>query len=422
MELRVACYVKAVKNTYSLTAYATSVLMLFMIVIEIMNIRTYLDEIIGLISLMYVAYYIFSNYSRLQKQEAIVVFSIAFIIIWGVISNITSGVSRTIFSILVDAIAETKVMACFFVMRYLFNEERRDDFLRIWYKLSKCFLFLAFIFGVLTLFVNTGMYSQVRYGIPSYHFVYEHAFQFTTVEIAALIIVELFEYRRYARFNRSWLIVALISLGLTTKAPAFVYIAITVFLIPYLKKNKKISFRAILLLGIMILLVGGYQIENYLLKADTPRNLFTVYSIRTANDFFPFGSGFATFGSDQAARNYSPLYEEYGFTNMWGLGKVDGWFLSDNFWQAALAQFGWIGFIVYLIPYIYIYRFVALQKYPGAVKTLIYANILQFYVHAFGSAILSSASGVIGFMVLGIILCKNDADIYEKDDDYVKVN
>lgn len=401
-------YVKVINNKYSLTAFVTSILLMVMVMIEILNVGTYLDEIIGLISLTYVARYVIKNFRKLRKQEAIVVFSIFMIIVWGIISNITSGVSRIIFTILVDLIAETKVIACFFMMRYSFTDKKRNDFLRIWYRTSQLFLLIAFVFGILTLFVNTGMYSQVRYGIPSYHFIYEHAFQFTTVEIAALLIVELYEHRRFARFNRNWLYIALITLGLTTKAPAFVYIVITLFLIPYLRKKKKISFKAILLLAIMVILVGGYQIENYLLKPDTPRNLFTVYSIKTANDFFPFGSGFATFGSDQAARNYSPLYEKYGFTHMWGLGKVNGWFLSDNFWQAALAQFGWIGFFIYLIPYIYIYKFVSIKKYPGTIKALIYANIFQFYVHAFGSAILSSASGVIGFMVLGILLCNND--------------
>lgn len=401
-------YVKVGKNVYSLTTVVTSLLLMTIIIIEIMNLRTYLDEIIGLVSLIYMANYVINNFRIMQKQDFIVIFSIFAIIVWGIVSNITSDIPRTAYIIAIDVIAETKVIACFLMMRYIFTEKSREDFLRIWYRLSKLYLLMAFIFGLLTLFINTGMYSQVRYGIPSYHFIYDHAFQFTTVEIAALLIIELFEYRYYARFNQKWLLVTLFTLGLTTKAPAFIYIVVTLFLIPYLKKNKKISFKAIIVLVLMVILVGKYQIENYLLKENTPRNLFTVYSIKTANDFFPFGSGFSTFGSDQASRNYSPLYEKYGFTNMWGLGKVNGWFLSDNFWQAALAQFGWIGFFIYLIPYMCIYKFVSIKKYPGVIKALIYANIFQFYIHAFGSAILSSASGLIGFMVLGIILCKNN--------------
>ena len=308
---------------------------------------------------------------------------------------------------MVDAVAETKVMACFFLMRFTFDERSKNDFIDIWVNPAKWYLIFAFGFGVLTLFVNTGMYSQVRYGIPSFHFFYEHAFQFTTVEILAILFVEIHEYRVRGKISKRWLYIGLITLALTTKAPAFVYIVITLFLMPYLKKHKYITTSAIAVLVIMVIIVGGYQIQNYLLKPDTPRNLFTVYSIKTANEYFPFGSGFATFGSDQAARNYSPLYVKYGFSNMWGLGKVDGWFLSDNFWQCAIAQLGWIGFFVYLIPYLLIYKFVQSSSYSPEIKAILYANIFQFYVHAFGSAILSSASGVIGFMGLGILLCKD---------------
>ena len=402
-----AKYIRIKDNAYALTAIVASGLLMAMLIIETLNMRTYLDEVIGLLSLGYIAFRILFKAKSLPKEEAVIAFSIILIIIWGIISNIYSGISRTTFSILVDAIAETKVIACFFLMRFTFNQRSRNDFIRIWVLLSKCYLFFALIFGVLTLFVNTGMYSQVRYGIPSYHFFYEHAFQFTTVEISALLIVELWEYRVYRKINKKWLYFALVALGLTTKAPAFVFIAIALFLIPYLKRKKKISVRAIIILALRVLLVVGNQIENYLLKPDTPRNLFTVYSIKTANTYFPFGSGFATFGSDQAARDYSPLYVSYGFSNMWGLGKVNGWFLSDNFWQAALAQLGWGGLMIYLISYVYIYIYIGKTKYPAEIKGLLYANVFQFYVHAFGSAILSSASGLIGFMVLGILLCRD---------------
>ena len=63
--------------------------------------------------------------------------------------------------------------------------------------------------------------------------------------------------------------------------------------------------------------------------------------------------------------------------------------------------------MIYLISYVYIYIYIGKTKYPAEIKGLLYANVFQFYVHAFGSAILSSASGLIGFMVLGILLCRD---------------
>lgn len=86
-----------------------------------------------------------------------------------------------------------------------------------------------------------------------------------------------------------------------------------------------------------------------------PRYLFFYYGGKTANTYFPFGSGFATFGSDQAARNYSRLYYQYGFNSLFGMNTKDGSFLSDTFWPMAIGQFGWIGSILYILIYVRIF-------------------------------------------------------------------
>ncbi len=59
-------------------------------------------------------------------------------------------------------------------------------------------------------------------------------------------------------------------------------------------------------------------------------------------DYFPFGSGFGTFGVAAAAKIYSPLYYKYNLDSIWGLSPDNPMFLADAFYP-TLAQFGVVG-------------------------------------------------------------------------------
>ena len=59
-------------------------------------------------------------------------------------------------------------------------------------------------------------------------------------------------------------------------------------------------------------------------------------------EYFPFGSGFGTFGTAAAAKIYSPLYYKYNLDSIWGLAPDAPMFLADAFYP-TLAQFGLVG-------------------------------------------------------------------------------
>ena len=77
-----------------------------------------------------------------------------------------------------------------------------------------------------------------------------------------------------------------------------------------------------MILGLACCVIGSFQIRNYLINEKAPRHLFFKYSIITATEYFPLGSGFATFGSDMAAKKYSDLYVKYGFEPLHGMGRL----------------------------------------------------------------------------------------------------
>lgn len=402
-EGRSMLYIRTLKNhTIPTRSVFMAILMIVLIVLEILGGRSYADEIIGVCSGLYIIYLLFS--SKLYFEDFIIAVMMMLTIVIGVLGNSNSKLINSKFAILIDIVAEFKILLTFFACKYFVNEETKDGIVKLLYRVAKIFIIIAFIFGIITIFVNTGMYSSERYGLPSYKFIFPMSFQFFVVELLALYII--LEYKNIVKDVKikKYVIMCIITMLLITKGPPIIFSFVFLILMYYFKKNKKIKLRILIPIAVIGCVLGSYQIETYLMNENAPRYLFFEYSFVTANDYFPLGSGFATFGSDMASRNYSKLYYKYGFHKLFGMNPDDSSFMSDTFWPMAIGQFGWIFGILYIGVYLYIFKFISSDKYSSNIKAFLYAILLQFYIHAIGSAILSSSAGLIGFIIIGIII------------------
>lgn len=131
------------------------------------------------------------------------------------------------------------------------------------------------------------------------------------------------------------------------------------FLLMFLraKYENKIVYLFLVLAGGLaaaFLLAGKYSflidqaIKQYDFGSQAyvgPRVALTKASISIANDHFPLGSGFGTFGSWMSRVNYSDLYHLYGLSSYWGLSEDDSRFATDAYWAMIIAELGWIGLI-----------------------------------------------------------------------------
>lgn len=119
-------------------------------------------------------------------------------------------------------------------------------------------------------------------------------------------------------------------------------------------------------------------------------------------DCFPLGSGFATYGSDQAFKHYSPLYVRFGFHHDYVLAQDTGFAMNDNFWPMLLDQFGLFG------AFLYGYWLVAQLGYclkkapPGQPRAGALGLIAFFLISSAGNPIFTSASGVFLAIALGL--------------------
>lgn len=94
-----------------------------------------------------------------------------------------------------------------------------------------------------------------------------------------------------------------------------------------------------------------YQVVNYyiLMGTGSARAMMTLAAPFAAWDHFPFGSGWATFGSAFSAEPYSPVYGMYRMAGIWGISPQYPAFMADVYWPMILAQTGFFGFAGFLL-------------------------------------------------------------------------
>ena len=391
--------VKVGGKIYHSHTVVTIVILAALIYFEMRGGRSYFDEGLALICMGYVTVLFLRR--KLDAADQISVLLLVAVIIIGIISNILSKLAYTWFSVFVDVISETKFLWTLFAFKYYITPTVYDELLRKLRSVSKWFCYLAGLFAIASQFVNLNMTENVRYGIKSFNFIFPMSFQFLAV---ALVAIAVLSKSKDGRNNRMPYLAICVGLILATKSSPLLFSVMFLFLLIYFKRREQIKMRTVIFMAVVVLLLGSFQIQTYLTNVNAPRYLFFYYGGITANTYFPFGSGFATFGSDQAARNYSRLYFQYGFNGLFGMNTEDGSFLSDTFWPMAIGQFGWIGFILYVIIYVRFFISFKKMKLNSEQKALLYAGYMQYMIHAVGSAILSASAGMIGAIALAAVM------------------
>jgi hypothetical protein len=72
-------------------------------------------------------------------------------------------------------------------------------------------------------------------------------------------------------------------------------------------------------------------------------------SVKIAQDYFPLGSGFGSFAVDASKVWYSPIYDKYEISNVWGLSRDYDEFVADTFFPVIIGQFGVVGIVLFFL-------------------------------------------------------------------------
>ena len=119
-------------------------------------------------------------------------------------------------------------------------------------------------------------------------------------------------------------------------------------------------------------------------------------------DYIPFGSGFGSFGTAAAAKEYSPLYYKYQLNTIWGLDPSNPMFLADAFYP-TLAEFGIVGLFFFL--WFWKRRLWECNKIPNIVYyRMALMAILALALESTADSSYLSGKGMGYFMVLALCL------------------
>lgn len=114
-----------IKNNNSKTVYSKSVLMLILlfalIFIEAVFNGSYLDEVIGIVSLVYLA----CSIKRISRADFITILLLLLVISIGLISNLAFHLNNSIVSIFIDVLTQIKVILTYFAVKYFLTDKEK---------------------------------------------------------------------------------------------------------------------------------------------------------------------------------------------------------------------------------------------------------------------------------------------------------
>lgn len=244
--------------------------------------------------------------------------------------------------------------------------------------------------------------TQIRYGLRTAQMIFAHP----TYLAGAVVFLATAMTAFYSQKNLPFIGMALVMLVFTLRSKAIVAALVYILLYIFIVTIKgKLKLWHIAILGIAGLAIGWNQISFYFieLSGGSARSVMTATSFQIMGDYFPIGTGFATYGSNGAAENYSPVYVMYGFNNVFELASWNPEaFLNDTFWPIIFAQTGFIGTVAYvgllILLFIRIFYLKRVKRhwFLAGLYILIYLLISSTAEPAFNNSVAAPLAVVLG--------------------------
>lgn len=283
------------------------------------NAFSYVDEAFSLLCFIYICFALFFDKKSIKKSSFVMIISYFCFFVIGIISNYLFKVQIVKSAWFIDAFTISKIFWVFIFVVEFVDFLTIKKVLRFLYPAASLYVICASVFYLLMIFFKLPMYGESRYGLYSFQFISSNPSIFG---YSLMAFLPAFFFKKN-NFSKIMIFLSLLLMALTTKGPQLIYVVIFPLLFFYYARHKKINIIFCLLLLLFCIIAGHYQIQTYLFNNNSPRYILIKYSIETAKHYFPFGSGFATYGSEMSRIHYSPLYIKYGFDSIWGLSLAN---------------------------------------------------------------------------------------------------
>ena len=298
----------------------------------------YFDEVLAIFCLLGILLYLVGKHGKMPRnvgQIAIIMIALA---LEGLVGNMFSNLQpwRVVF---LDAFLFFKPYFVLIFFLLTMTTDRAKAILKHAVKFSKLGLLFLASCGFLSLVADLGMMKNGAFSMYSLFY--------GSVSVWAILFYAVIfcnkEKKTFIYFCLMAFVVILTKSGLGIAMIGIIAL-IHLFFFRY-----KFHWYYVPIVGAIALFIGAPVLEEYFFTSNTPRYLLFYFSFVTMGACAPFGSGFATYGSAMAAREYSPLYYQYGFEDRYMMSPEDTRALQDSFYPIVFAQFGIFGTILYII-------------------------------------------------------------------------
>lgn len=347
-----------------------------------------IDELLVAILALFTFLVRLSSSKKFSKELFIFIVISLFYLIYSIILKITSPIA-----ILYDFQQQVKPFVVFYCTSYLnpkFNKKQ--------IQIISITCIIAAIFTI----------CVIPQSIASTAFMGGHITSLASLSMAIFCILY------YLNQRRSLLSLSILSLGLfSTRAKFFVIYAFSMTLLYIQKRIKLLNIKVLVVLCILVFILINYVIWDkfnlYFIQgtqddSGVARPLFYITSFKILSDYFPFGSGLASFANNASAVFYSPLYYKYDLWQVWGCTPDYPDFVADAFYP-NLAQFGIVG--VFLFFYFLYKRYNEITRLKNVDRYILGLIVLiTILFENIADTMILSNRGVLFFLILGML--RND--------------
>lgn len=332
--------------------------------------------------------------------------------------------SNTKAAILSDFIIQLKPYLAFFTV-YAFKPVLNKQ-------MKKNLQLLSIIFSIYLLGIGiTSLFS-----LDILHTLLTHQSRLAT---AATITALLYLYCSEYTLKDKIIFLLLLAVGLLSgRSKMYGFFVIAAFLVFYINENFKLKFTSknITIFSIAIVAmtivawdkINFYFIEGGFGNERETQDLYAraalyYFSIDIFKEYFPFGSGFATYGTFASGQYYSHIYNDLGMDAMQGLTEKDPRFIADTYFP-SLAQFGVIGAILFLLFWMRLTKksIAYFQKENIKDFAISIVIICFFLIECTSDATITHNRGLFIMMLLALTLT-NQQQVFKKNNEknsYIK--
>lgn len=201
---------------------------------------------------------------------------------------------------------------------------------------------------------------EIRFGITSEEIIFLHP-TFCAAAFFYLLVIRILLIEHRMMFDTVIDVGIGVSILLTLRFKAIAAVLAVIALIIYsINKNvRQFKWGILFTCLASIVLIAYKQIYGYFFSPYAlmfPRGALLNTSFIILKQFFPFGTGFATFGSFLSGVYYSPVYALYHLENIPGMTATEYNAITDQYWPMIAGQAGIVGMIAMATAWYLFYK------------------------------------------------------------------